>query len=647
MKYEKLFQKGRIGKLELKNRIVMPAMGVSLATSTGEASDEMIRYYEERAKGGCGLIITEITRINDEHGVGTSNQLAVTDSRDIPRLQRLANTVHKYDTKLFVQLHHPGRQTYSRLIGGKQIVAPSAVMCNVIKEMPRALTTEECQEIVKEFIKGAVIAKTAGVDGVEIHAAHGYLINQFLSPHTNKRTDKYGGSFHNRIRILEEIVTGIKYMCGADYPISVRISADEFLEDGLKLEDTIKIARTLESYGVDAINVSSGTYETGATIVEPGSFAQGWKKHLATAVRKNVKVPVIAVNNVKQPCVAETLLEEGVCDFVAIGRGQLADENWAAKAKSGREDEIRSCIGCLHCFKTLNTGRHISCAVNPRLGRELEYKDYEKNGEGKTVAVIGGGPGGMQAALVLAERNYQVVLIEKENELGGTLNVADKPLLKEKITLLRKGMETQVRKHANIEIRLGEKANVEMVKELNPEAVFVACGATPIVPSLPGIDSAKVVTAEDVLSGKAKANGKVAVIGSGLTGCETAEKLADEGHQIALLEMAKTIGAGIYPSILVDIMGRLKKHNPMILPGHQMAAVTEKGVLAVNVANGNKVEIEADTIVLALGVRPRRNLVEEFETAFEEVRVIGDAAKGGRIVEAVEDGFGKAFVFEG
>ena len=223
--------------------------------------------------------------------------------------------------------------------------------------------------------------------------------------------------------------------------------------------------------------------------------------------------------------------------------------------------------------------------------------------------------------------------------------MADKPLRKEKITLLKNGMETQVKKHENIEVRLNTEATVAMVKELNPAGIFVACGATPMIPPIPGIDSKKVVTAEDVLSGRVAVEGKVAVIGSGLTGCETAEKMAEEGHPVALVEMAKTIGAGIYPSILMDIMGRLQAHQPQILPGHKMAAVTEKGVLTINVATGEKVEIEADTIILALGVTPRRSLVEEFEAAFEEVRVIGDAARGGRIVEAVEDGFGKAFVY--
>ncbi|BBF42175.1 2,4-dienoyl-CoA reductase [NADPH] [Lachnospiraceae bacterium KM106-2] len=644
MKYEQLFKKGKIGRLTLKNRIVMTPMGVSLAGPSGEATEDIIRYYEERAKGGTGLIITEITRIDDETGVGTSNQLAVTDARHIPGLQRLADRIHKYDAKVFVQLHHPGNETYSRLIGGRQIVSASDVVCSVVGEKPRPLSTEEVEAMVKKFIKGAVIAKTAGIDGVEIHAAHGYLLDQFLSPHTNKRTDRYGGSFHNRIRILEEIITGIKYMCGPAFPVSVRISADEFLEDGLHLEDTIKIAKILESYGVDTINVSSGVYDTGATIVEPGYFKQGWKKHLATAIRQNVNVPVIAVNNIKEPNVAEQLLEEGVCDFIGLGRPQLADPAWANKAKCGKDDQIRTCIGCMHCFATLNTGKHIECCVNARTGREAEFTEFNRNGEGKTVAVIGGGPGGMEAARVLAERNYKVVLFEKEAQLGGTLNVADKPLNKEKITVMTNGMAAQL-KALNVDVRLNTEATVDMVKQLNPAGVFVACGATPIVPNLPGMDSAKVVKAEDILTGAVKANGSVVVVGSGMTGLETAEKLAVEGHAVNLIEMAKTIGTGIYPSVLMNVVGNIKKHGGNVLPRHQLQAVTADGVVALETLRSQVKVIPADTVVLALGVRPRADLVEQFEEAFEEVRVIGDASKGGRIVEAIKDGYGKAFVF--
>jgi len=645
MKYQKLFQKGQIGKLTLKNRIVMPAMGVSLASSTGEAYDNIIRYYEERAKGGCGLIITEITRIDDEYGVGTHCQLSVTDPKNIPQLQQLIDAVHKYDTKMLIQLHHPGRETKSSLIGGRQIVAPSAIMCKVTAEMPRALTTEECEGIMKAFVKGAVIAKTAGADGVELHAAHGYLLNQFLSPYTNKRTDKYGGSFHNRIRILEEMITAIRHLCGPDFVIGVRISADEFVEGGLKLEDSIKIARTLESYGIDVINVSSGIYESSLTIIEPGSYPQGWKKHLATAIKQNVKIPVIAVNNVKLPEVAEQLLENNVCDFVGVARGHLADPEWSNKAKYGKEDQINNCIGCLYCFSELGKGGHIKCTVNPRLGREREFEHMRQDGDGKVAAVIGGGPGGMEAAITLAKRNFKVVLFESRSRLGGTLNVADQTPFKEKITMLVKSLTAQVNAEKNIEVRLNTEATPEIVKELNPAAVFVACGAAPIVPRLPGMDSDKVVKAEDILFGLKEVKGRVVVIGSGLTGLETAEKLAMEGHEVTVVEMAKEVGPGIYRTVLYDITSRLNKHNTKLLPNHQLMAVTEDGALVMNTLNSQKMTIQADTIVLALGVSPRKEVVNRFEEAFDEVRVIGDASKGGRIVEAMNDGFGKAFVF--
>lgn len=644
MEYQKLFEKGRIGKLELKNRIVMPAMGVSLATPNGEASDNMIRYYEERAKGGCGLIITEITRIDNEYGVGVPNQLTLTDLNHVPQLERLVDAVHKYDTKLFVQLHHPGRETKSKLIGDKQIVAPSAVMCKKTQEMPRELTTEECEGIMKAFVKGAVLAKTAGVDGVELHGAHGYLLNQFLSPYTNKRTDKYGGSFTNRMRMLAEMITAIKHLCGADFPISVRISADEFVEGGLKLEDGIKIARILESYGIDAINVSCGIYESGTTIVEPYSFAQGWKKYLSATIRKNVKIPVIAVNNIKTPDVAEKLLEEEVCDFIGIGRGHLADPQWANKAKKGEEGSIRKCIGCLYCFQELESLRHIKCAVNPRTGRERYYDKFEKTGNGRRVVVIGGGPGGMEAARVLAERDYEVILFEKEATLGGTLNIADKPPFKEKLSWLADTMAQDL-KGLKVDIRLNTKATIEIVNELNPVGVFVACGAKPIVPAIPGIESQKVVKAEDVLLGRAQVGEKVAVIGSGLTGLETAELMAGKGSEVKVVEMLDTIGNGINPTILYDLTTRMKQMGIQMMPSHKLVGIGEEEMTLVNMKNMSAKNLKVDTVVLAIGVSPQKDMVQGFEQAFDEVHVIGDAAHGGKIVDALEDGFGKAFIF--
>ena len=280
MKYEKLFEKGKIGKLTIKNRIVMTPMGTGFAAASGEASEEITRYYEERAKGGVGLIISEVCRIDELSGVAQPCQLSATDMSVIPSFTRMVDRVHAYDTKMFMQLHHPGNEAYPITLHGNPVIAPSPVVCKTVGVMPKEMTTSEVEEMVKKYVKGAFIAKTAGFDGVEIHAAHGYLVNQFLSPHTNKRTDKYGGDFFNRMRFLTEIIVSIRFACGADFPISVRMDGNEFLEDGLTEEECLHIARYLESLGIACLNISCGTYETGWSIIEPYAFAEGWKKHL-------------------------------------------------------------------------------------------------------------------------------------------------------------------------------------------------------------------------------------------------------------------------------------------------------------------------------------------------------------------------------
>ena len=644
--YKKLSEKGYIGRLKLKNRVVMTAMGVSLAGSNGEASDDIIRYYEERAKGGCGLIITEVTRIDDETGVGTSSQLSVTQAKNIPQLQRLVDTVHKYGTKIFFQLHHPGRQTSSTLLDGRQIVAPSPIMCKMMQEMPRELSTKECETLRDAFIRGAVFTQMAGADGVELHAAHGYLLNEFLSPYTNHRTDQYGGNEDNRLRFLREIITGIRNVCGPHFPISVRLSADEFVEGGLRLENTLKIASELESCGIDALNISTGIYESMNTIVEPGSYAQGWKKKYAKAVKEQVSIPVIAVNNIKEPAIAESLLEENVCDFIGLGRSLLADSDWVNKALSGHEEEIRKCIGCLYCFEGLGQGKHIACSVNARLGREREYDDYKKDGNQQIVAVVGGGPSGMEAARVLAERDYKVVLFEQKEQLGGTLNIADKPLLKEKITRFTDSMVAQLHQK-NVDIRCGVENALEEIKVLDPVGVFLAFGASPIVPrSIPGITKANVIKAEDILTGEVKVSGNVAVIGSGMTGCETAEFLAEVGCKVTLVEMQSQIGPGIYPPVLMDLMQRFQAYVPEILVNHRLEEVTETGIRLTETTSNTSVEKPVDYIVLALGVAPNGAIVDAFEAAFDNVHVIGDASKAGKILHAIADGFGQAYVFE-
>lgn len=644
MALKKLFTQGKIGPMTLKNRIFMTAMGVNLAEANGDVNDDLIAYYEARAKGGTGLIITEITQVDPVYGVGLPNQMGAYDLRHIAKIGRLADAVHKYDTKILVQLHHPGRETTGSLIGGRQIVAPSAVMCKVTKEMPRALTTEECEGLAKAFIKGAVISQKAGADGVELHAAHGYLLDQFLSPYTNQRTDKYGGSFDNRLRIMKEIITGIKAMCGPEFAITVRLSADEFVEGGLHLEDSVKIARVLESIGADAINVSSGIYESAITIIEPGTYPQGWKKHLAQGIKGAVKIPVMACCNMKEPEIAEELLEAGVMDFAGFGRAQLADPEFADKAKNGRSAEITKCIGCMECFAAIAAGRHIACAVNPVTGRERELGNPAMDGKGQTVAVIGGGPGGIQAALVLKKRGFHPVIFEEAPELGGTLNTADKPILKEKVNAFKRGLIRQAER-AGIEVRLNTRATVEAVKALEPAGVLLAVGGSPIIPAIPGIDRADVMTAESVLKGQKTPIGSVAVIGGGLVGLETAETLADLGHQVAVVEMLRELGAGIYKTVLYDHVSRLKKHGADLLPGHKLTAVNDEGAVLMNMAAGSTFTYKADTIVLALGVAPNADIVAEFEAAFDNVGLIGDCRKAGKIMDATKSGYDKAFAF--
>lgn len=642
MKYQKLFSKGKIGKMELKNRIVMPPMGTGLNSASGEVNEHLIRYYEERAKGGCGLIITEISRIDDEWGIGMPNQIQVTDTKFVVGIERLAKAVHKHDSKILLQLQHAGRENRSSLIYGRQIVAPSAVMCKVVREMPRALTTEECEMLIKKFIKGAVIAKMAGCDGVELHAAHGYLINQFLSPYTNKREDKFGGNFEKRMRFIQDIIYGIRQSCGPDFIISVRISADEFVPGGLTLEDSIEIARRLEYLGIDCINVSTGIYESSYTIVEDYVFEQGWKRKYAQEIKKHVKMPVIACCNIKRPEVAEELLETDVCDYVALGRQQLADPEWGNKSKAGLEDEIRPCVGCLYCFKEIGSIRTIKCTVNARLGREVEFSEFKKDGDGRKVVVVGGGPGGMEAARVLAIRGFDVTLMEKSDKLGGTLNVADKPPHKEYLTWLINNLKSQITK-LGVDIKLNCEANVDEIKKYNPYAVIAAVGGHPTVLPIPGIDKENVVLAEDVISGKVDIKGKnVAIIGGGVTGLETAEMFGGD-CTASIYEMAGAVGTSLYATVARRLIARVEATGTKIFTGTRLLSIGD-GEITVSDASGSTRNEKADVIVLAMGVTPNRSIADEIEAAFDNVKVIGDAKKAGLISDAIREGFEKAFI---
>ena len=627
-----------IGRLQISNRVVMPAMGVNLSARGGGVTDDIIAYYEARARGGVGLIISEVTRVVDGAGASEPCQLAARGLQDIPDLQRLTDAIHKYDTKIFIQLQHPGRQASSVVTGVKPVT--SSLLPGESEEEIHALSTEECGELAQAFVTGAAVAQMAGADGVELHGAHGYLINQFLSPAMNHRSDIYGGSFEGRMRFAADILRGIRRKCGPHFPVSVRINAEEALPDGIDIDEAKKIATELAWAGADAINVSCMTIGC----IEPGTYVQGWKKYMSAALKEVVQIPIIAVCNIKEPEIGEQLLREGVCDLISVARGHLADPEWCNKAFGGREDEIRRCIGCLACFSEICRLHRIKCGVNPVTGREREYARPEKDGAERPVAVVGGGPAGIEAALVLKARGFAPVIFEEEPRLGGSLNVADRGYGKTFITKYTNALITQVQR-AGIEVRCGEKATVEGVRALGPCGVFVACGASPFIPAAEGIGGENVCTAEDVLTGKVKLTGAVAIIGSGMTGLETAEMLAAQGCTLTLVEMLDSVGPGMYPTVVEDVMSQIRPHHPTVLTGHRLESVGPDAITLTRLSDHTQVEVPVARVVLAVGVRPRKDIADTFKAAFDQVRVIGDANQCGRVLEATRDAHAQAFVF--
>ena len=646
MSYEKLFEEGRIGSLVLKNRAVMMPMATDMADKDGIVTPRQIRYYQERAKGGVAMIINEYTGVDDVDSIPSIHNLRIARDYHISEMEKLTDAVHMYDCKIVAQIHHGGA-TSNPAFTGRDNLAPSAVAIAPGRPVPKEMTVEDIKRVEQKFIDAAVRCKKAGYDAVELHGAHGYLIAQFFSKYYNRRTDEYGGPVENRCRFVAEIIAGIRKQLG-NYPILLRMCGDEMtpVEGFLSLEEGIEIAKYLESCGIDAINISNGSARNGDANCEPFSYQPGWKKHVAKAYKAALNIPVIATNTITDPDFAEQLLEEGVCDFVGLGRSQLADPEFMKKAKENRADEIRKCIGCLYCReRVLGQALPIRCAINACTAREDVLSDLKVNGNGKTVAVIGGGPAGMEAARVLALRGFKPVLFEKSAALGGTLNVADKPAFKDKLTRLIETMSVQLER-LNVEVRCGVEATPELVKELNPAGVIVACGATPVIPPLPGIDGEQVCLAEDVILGKVSPTGNVAVIGSGLTGLETTEILLSRGVKVSIVEMAPQIGPGIFGAILNDELSRITPHQPAVYTGHKLVSINQGSVMLEKTEDNSSVEVAADSVVLAIGVRPRSDVVNAFRKEFSNVAVVGDARKGGRIATAIREGYEAAYVFE-
>lgn len=637
MSFSKLFEPGQIGGMRLKNRIIMPAMATNFASATGEVTQQMIDYYTARAKGGVGLVIVENTTVEYPQGRNGATQLRGDQDRFIPGLNRLAGAVHDNGAKVALQINHAGGITDERKTEGIKPVAPSPVASGRLGIVPRELISGEIEEIIDKYADAALRAKRAGFDAIEVHGAHGYLIAQFLSPYTNKRTDDYGGDLGHRAKFALEVIERVRDKVGSDFPIIFRLSGDEFIEEGRTLEESKALVPLLERAGIDALHVTAAAAKNPSKQLEPMSYPQGWRAYLAEEIKKEVSIPVITVGVIREPEIAERILEEGKADFIAVGRGLIADPEWANKAAQGREKEIRKCISCNICAKSrVFDDVPIRCSVNPFVGREGELAKIKPAALPKKVAVVGGGPAGMEAARMAAFRGHEVVLYEKEQELGGQLILASRPPHKDKIKWLIEYLIDGLAE--KVEVKLGAEVKAELIDRINPDAVILATGAEPFTPSLPGIHGKNVVTAHDVLRGHPVIKGaEVTVAGGGMVGCETAEFLAESDNSVTIIEMLDEIAIDCEPITREELIASLKEYGVEMITQTRLLKVLDHGVVVDQGGRKGRI-INGDWVVLALGTQPQSSLVKELKGRAYEVYTVGDCREPRGMQVAIYEG---------
>jgi 2,4-dienoyl-CoA reductase (NADPH2) len=661
MEFPHLFSPITVNGMQLENRIVMPAMHLGY-TPQGEVTDRLITFYTARARGGVALIIVGGCPIDEYSGM--ANMLCISDDQYIPGLKRLASTVKSAGARIAAQLYQAGRYAHSDMIGGKKPFSASAVRSRLTGETPRALDLEEIPGVQEKFVQGAVRAREAGFDAVEILGSAGYLISQFLSPLTNLRKDQYGGSLENRMRFGLEVVCKVRKSVGPDYPILMRLAGNEFMDGGNTNLDARRFASELEKCGVDLFNVTGGWHETRVpqltTFVPRKAFV-----YLARGIKSEVSIPVLASNRINDPGLAEDIIRSGQADLVGMARGLLADPNLAKKARDGNTGRITHCVACNQgCFDNIFRNRPAGCMVNPEAGMEGEIQILPA-GRIKKILVAGGGPAGMKAAYTAAERGHQVTLVEKTERLGGQL------LLNRNIPG-RQEMVTAVEdlaahlKLAQVEIVLGKEVDKAFVLEKVPDVVILATGASPYLPHIKGIEDQKVVQAWDVLSGKVNVGDRVVIVGGNAVGLETALFLAYQGtlppdilhflvvhkaetwetledlvnrgnKEIAVVEMLKRAGQDIGGSTRWTVMAELRRLGVTVITGARATEIGSEGV----VIEKEKVQdvLRADSVVLATGARSEKGLLAEIENLSPEIYTIGDAREPRNALEAIKEGF--------
>ena len=620
-----LFSPFKIGNCEIKNRIAVPAMVTNMPTEDGFATDQYIKYHIEKAKGGYGLIITE-DYIIEPSGKGYKYVAGLYNDEQIASHKKLTDAVHEYGTKIFCQIYHCGRQSNHFVNGGVQTVAPSPTADPWNRDMARELSVDEIHELVKKFGETAGRAKKAGFDGIEIHAGHGYLIAAFLSYHQNKRTDEYGGPLINRVRFLHEIYDAMRENVGPDFPIMIRFSADEGMVNGRDMGESRVLAKMFEEWGVDAINCSNGVYSS----YNDGIIASTFKKpafgaERAKALKEIVNIPVMAVNRINDPIIAENLLETGYCDFVGMARASLSDPHMPEKAARGEHGAIRRCVGCLqacagHTYRQIPTG----CMVNPECGNEYKYT-YEPTDK-KKVLIVGGGIDGCEAAIAAAKRGHDVTIWEKADRLGGQFIAAAYAPGKGEYSTYVTSLNYDIKK-LGVTVEYGKEATADDVRAFGADKVIIATGAKGRIPEeLPGATRENVLMAEDVLRGRVNPEGKIMVLGGGSVGLETVCYLADQERGDISLVIRRNVVADKEDGGKVNFWRAFADaHHVHFLFEHQIVEIAEKGIILTH--RGVSELHQADWFVLAMGYESVNSLYDELSDLGDKVVLVGDAIK--------------------
>ncbi len=657
--YKHIFEPLTVKHMTIRNRIVMMPMGTNFGEQNGEMSYTHIHYYESRAKGGTGLIIVENASVDSPQGSNGTTQLRIDQDNYIPRLYKLCESVHQQGASIAIQINHAGASAISSRIG-MQPVSASDIPSKKGGEIPRPLEKEEIYAIVKKYGEAAKRAQIAGFDAVEIHAGHSYLISQFLSPLTNRRTDEFGGSVENRARFARLVVEEVRRQCGPFFPIFLRISADEFMEGGNTLEDCLEYLAYIQEE-VDVFDVSAGLNGSIQYQIDANYLPDGWRSYLAKAVKERYGKPCISMGNIRDPRIADDILARGDADLIGMGRGLIADPEWVNKVQFGDIRDIRKCISCnIGCAgHRIGINRPIRCTVNPAVNEREDYMDH-KIKKPCNVVVVGGGTAGLEAACTAAEVGCTTFLIEKQDHLGGLAMEISKIPDKKRLADFPNYLIHRASKLSNLYIFKNTEASVELVKSMNPNIIMIATGSEPLLPPIKGLhenidkEGGKVASIlkmidsvnqypED-LSGK-----KVAVIGGGAVGLDVVEFFAPRGAEVSIVEMLPEIGNGIDPVSKVGTFALMEKYGVKQRPNTALMEVKEDAFL-VKTPEGEIETMPFDYGFVCLGMKAvnsiKAQLEEEFSDQLVEVVSIGDSVRARRIIEGTDEGRGIIIILE-